>query len=290
MGYIYKVTNTANGKIYIGQTSRTIRQRWKEHVRDALKRDESFLHIFHRAIKKYGADSFLVEQIEECDSAYLDERERYWIKYYNSHDNGYNSDFGGRSHKGHPIYQYSCDGTFLREFETLGDAEKFIGGKTIMMNNRYPDRPIHGYIWKRHKYDHLNVDYKSKEKQVHQYSLDGVYIATYSSLTNAAKAVRGRKTGTFIGAVCRGERDIAYGYRWSFKRVDILPPFKPYSRERKVVRISLDGLDKKVYKSIKEAADDNNAFTPNIIEACKRAYRKCKGYYWRYLDQLELTT
>ena len=31
MAYIYKITNKLNGKIYIGQTSRTVQERWKEH-------------------------------------------------------------------------------------------------------------------------------------------------------------------------------------------------------------------------------------------------------------------
>lgn len=57
-------------------------------------------YYFHNAINKYGEDNFIFEQI---DSAYtqeeLDEKERYWIKYYNSNNKnyGYNLDSGGRS-------------------------------------------------------------------------------------------------------------------------------------------------------------------------------------------------
>ena len=50
----------------------------------------------HRAIKKYGKSNFTVEVIEEIDSANLNDRERYWIKYYNSYNNGYNSTKGGQ--------------------------------------------------------------------------------------------------------------------------------------------------------------------------------------------------
>ena len=74
MGYIYKVTNTVNGKLYIGQTSRTIEVRWREHIQDAFGRNNKGFFALHRAIKKYGKDAFKIEQIEECDSSVLDER------------------------------------------------------------------------------------------------------------------------------------------------------------------------------------------------------------------------
>lgn len=287
MGFIYKVTNTVDGKMYIGQTSRTIEVRWKEHLRDAFGRNEKSFFAFHRAIKKYGADVFVVEQVEECDSSKLDERERYWIKYYDTTHGGYNADFGGRSNKGHPIYQYSLDGTFIRGFETSGDAQAFVGCKTIILSSAHPEKIIAGYLWSRTKVDRLDVKAHPKEKPVHQYSINGKYIATFNSLKEAAIAVRGRNTGTLIGAACRGAYDTIYGYRWSFDRVDVLPPFVPYRAEKRVTRISPDGTDIKVYESIKDAAIDNNASAPNIIEVCKGRSKTCKGYIWRYYDGLK---
>jgi len=287
MGFIYKVTNTVNGKMYIGQTSRTIEERWKEHLSDTFGHYTKFVSPLHRAILKYGLDAFAVEQIEACGSSSLDERERYWIKHYNTHENGYNADFGGRSNRGRPIYQYAPDGTFIRGFETLGDAQEAIGGKIIMMSSKRSHVLIGGYLWRRYKVDKLDVEGHPKEKPVHQYSIDGDYIATYNSLKEAAVTVRGRNTGTLIGVACRNDRDTAYGYRWSFDKVDVLPPFTPYKSEKRVVRISLDGTDTKVYNSIREAAEDNNVKGPNIIRACKDANRTSKGYIWRYYDQLE---
>ena len=37
IGYIYKITNKINQKIYIGQTSKTLEQRWREHKYDCKK-------------------------------------------------------------------------------------------------------------------------------------------------------------------------------------------------------------------------------------------------------------
>lgn len=89
---IYKVTNKNNGKVYIGQTVGKLETRWKQHVK---AKDES---KFHRAIRKYGAAAFTVEQIDcACSIDELNQKEKQWIAYYDSLKNGYNMTVGGRS-------------------------------------------------------------------------------------------------------------------------------------------------------------------------------------------------
>ena len=94
-GFIYKITNTINGKSYIGQTIQNVKERFYQHCATKCSKAVSNMAI-HRAIKKYGKSNFIVEVIEEIDSANLNDRERYWIKYYNSYNNGYNSTKGGQ--------------------------------------------------------------------------------------------------------------------------------------------------------------------------------------------------
>ena len=92
MAYIYKITNLINNKLYIGKTSRDIKTRWQEHLRHS----ETLLNIpLYRAINKYGKDNFVIEQIEECDSTIVDEREIFWISFYNTYQEGYNCTLGG---------------------------------------------------------------------------------------------------------------------------------------------------------------------------------------------------
>ena len=94
-GFIYKITNTINGKSYIGHTIQNVKERFYQHCATKCSKAVSNMAI-HRAIKKYGKSNFTVEVIEEIDSANLNDRERYWIKYYNSYNNGYNSTKGGQ--------------------------------------------------------------------------------------------------------------------------------------------------------------------------------------------------
>lgn len=81
---IYKITNKINNKCYIGQSIH-IERRWSEHCFPSKTSKISL------AIQKYGKNNFNFEVIEECVITELDEKESYWIKFYNSLiPNGYN--------------------------------------------------------------------------------------------------------------------------------------------------------------------------------------------------------
>ena len=98
---IYKVTNKINGKVYIGQ-SVDIGRRWREHM---TAKDDIY---FHKAIQKYGVENFEWEVIEQCKKKDLDEREIYWIEYYDSFNKGYNCTKGGEGVSGgedHPRWK-----------------------------------------------------------------------------------------------------------------------------------------------------------------------------------------
>lgn len=98
VGYIYKVTNKLNGKIYIGQTIQSIKDRWYRHCGKSGNEAEQKMHI-KRAIFKYGKENFTIELLEECNQADLDNREKYYISYFGSYNNGYNSTEGGQGGK-----------------------------------------------------------------------------------------------------------------------------------------------------------------------------------------------
>ena len=89
MGFIYKVTNNINGKVYIGQSIFQIEKRFKEHLADSKKSSRCH-RPFYDAINKYGQENFSIELIEEIDNNKLNEREKYWITFYDSKSYGLN--------------------------------------------------------------------------------------------------------------------------------------------------------------------------------------------------------
>lgn len=94
---IYKITNTLNGKVYIGQTTESLQKRWSRHTSRYHKKN---MYI-SRAINKYGKENFTIEIIHVCNSIdELNEREIFYINEYNSlSPNGYNLVVGGNNSK-----------------------------------------------------------------------------------------------------------------------------------------------------------------------------------------------
>jgi group I intron endonuclease len=100
---IYKITNTINNKVYIGQTTRTLKERIKGHHCKARneKIQTKNLAPFHRAIRKYGLEKFKIEAICSCfDLDELNSRETFFIleNRSNQKEFGYNCNTGGNNY------------------------------------------------------------------------------------------------------------------------------------------------------------------------------------------------
>lgn len=119
MGYIYKITNTINNKIYIGQTIKTVEKRFQQHKNNSNKPYFSQI-VLYKAFNKYGINNFICEEIEQVENILLDEREKYWINYYDSYFNGYNSTLGGRTVQ---LYNWDID-DIIEKYQELKSARK----------------------------------------------------------------------------------------------------------------------------------------------------------------------
>lgn len=95
LGKIYIIKNDINDKVYIGQTIQKLQKRFNGHCCYS-KSDRSSNMYIKRAIHKYGKDKFHIYLIEEVPIEQLNEKEKYWIAYYDSYNNGYNLTLGGQ--------------------------------------------------------------------------------------------------------------------------------------------------------------------------------------------------
>ena len=86
---IYKITNITSGKCYVGQAV-NIADRWKQHIKRGMGAETPTQNKLYPAILKEGVDNFTFEIVEECSRAELNEKEKYWITFYQGMEFGYN--------------------------------------------------------------------------------------------------------------------------------------------------------------------------------------------------------
>ena len=86
---VYKITCKVNNKVYIGQTCEDIQTRFNRHMGYQSREHDT---KFYRAVRKYGKENFEICQIDSANNQEeLDNKEVYWINYYDSAKKGYNT-------------------------------------------------------------------------------------------------------------------------------------------------------------------------------------------------------
>ena len=206
MPYIYKITNKINNKVYIGQTSSSIDYRWQTHIHDS-KKAECQNRPLYRAFHKYGIENFTVEEIEECNSEIVNEREIYWINYYNSYKEGYNATLGG---EGRPLADYNliyelwkkgCNRTeIIRQTNyDIGTITRALKGYGVS------DEELIKRQWSSCNKSVAKIDKNTLE-----------IIQIYPSIASAEKEYGIPRGKSHISQVCNGYRQTTLGYKWKF--------------------------------------------------------------------------
>lgn len=229
MSWIYLITNTVNGKLYVGQTTSTVLKRWRAHQTAA--KNAKTQTLFMRAIKKYGPENFSVATLESCSDDILDQREVYWIKELATIEHGYNLTEGGRGgRRKNPVSQ-----------ETKEKIAKAHKGKSFSEEHRknlseakrrFFD--MGGTSWNKGMYGEANclfgiprpeavrakVTESKKRTPVEQYDLAGNFIKRFDSILDACielSVLAGKPVlWQNIIKVCQGKRKKACGYGWKY--------------------------------------------------------------------------
>lgn len=182
---IYMATNRVNGKLYIGQTVKSLKIRKRAHITTALRGVD--IQYFGRAIRKYGQNNFDWEILHKCnDIDELNRLEIYYIKLYNTFEDGYNLTKGGLGKLG---YRFSDEAKQKKSESLMGKNNPMYGKKVsdetkrkLSEMNKGKNNPFYG---KKHSEE-------AKEK-VSKARSGKVFSETHKK--NLAKARKGRFRG-----------------------------------------------------------------------------------------------
>lgn len=216
---VYKITNKINGKIYIGQTVRSLEKRWSCHCSASSK-----CLAISRAIQKYGKDNFSIEVIDTATSKNeLNEKEKYWIAYYDSVNCGYNCTYGGDG--------VVATDEVKRKISLANTGRKLSKESrrklSIKKRDLYKDKNNHPRYGKklneeqRKRLSEAHIGFVMKEETKRKISeAEGKKVINidtgkvFNSILEAKKYYRLK--GNHIGEVCKGKRKTCGGYHWKY--------------------------------------------------------------------------
>lgn len=209
-GYIYKVTNLINNKVYIGQTI-NFKKRKSHHLSVSFNpKNSSYDHYFHRSIRKYGKNNFSWEVICILDiedkhelKNQLDYLEKYYIKKYNSFKDGYNLTKGGDG---------GCLGRVLNKETRLRISNS---KKGMIFTESHKKKLSLSKTGCKHNLYGIKGSQNKTSKPIIQYDKDHNLIREFISLTEASKTLS-INIGN-ISSCLKKRHKSAGGFIWEYK-------------------------------------------------------------------------
>jgi group I intron endonuclease len=212
MGYIYRLKNKINGKIYIGQTTRSIHKRLREH-----QKESSGCVAIHSAIKFHGWENFEKEWYEVPDDDLNFYEEMLIALLGTLAPDGYNlMEGGGSNGKPSEESRQKMREAKLGKIPTDETKQKMSESRTGEKHYKYGKTENEETKQKRREAQ-LGEKHPSS-KRVYQYDLDGKYIQSFGSAEEAARHLN-KTDGSSISACARGAKNgrhkTAHNFKWS---------------------------------------------------------------------------
>lgn len=278
---VYKITNQINNKCYIGQ-SRDIKERWRHHRINYKKTGApQYNSPLYNSMRHYGIDNFKFEIIEECSLNNLYEREKYWIRYYDSYNRqkGYNLTLGGDGSWGNIIkitdeqIKQICDmleNTIIPQYiiaEIFGVGQDTISeinhGKTRYSEDRsYPLRKRACKIRELKR-----IPFSISEEQL---------LRDYSELKSFAAI--GRKYNMSDHPIRRVAK--VYGYTSRDLSRLLFSSKTEVKIQKRVIQMDLNGVYLREFKNTREAS--HTMQDEHIKQVCDGKRKQSRGFIYKY--------
>ena len=120
------------------------------------------------------------------------------------------------------------------------------------------------------------------KKPVLQYSLEGKFVAEWSSIKEAAESLNVQ--GGDIPACCKGKNKSAHGFIWRYKKHIILDSVEAVNvgKCKTILQYSLDGIFIREWDSIKQAKEFQKNSRPDIMACLQGRQKQAGGFIWKY--------
>lgn len=267
VGIIYGWYCIPTGNWYIGQTVNP-EERFKTHIRLAINKKDN--NRFHNALRKYGLENWVYCVLEEnvlIDN--LNQREIWWIEFYDSFYNGYNMTVGGQ-------------GCIKMSEESKKKISEALKGKTSLMKGKKHTEESKRKMSESHKghsgywtNKHLSEEHRRNLSE----SLKG-HIAWNKGIPMT------KETKKKISESCKGKISPRKGMRYTFTEEEKNKKYesrrgKPSPNRKQVSKYDINGNFIKKYDCIKDAIKENPK-SGHLIDVCKGLRKQAGGFIWKY--------
>ena len=265
-GIIYLIINKQNGHKYVGQTTQTMNKRWAGHCQSALRMSDAPLH---RAMRKYGNHNFLIREIDECDESLLDEKEQYWIEYYNTFESneGYNATSGG----GRTVFSEETKQKLSEIAYNRERTEEEVANIKTSMTQKAKTQPW-GMLT-----DENRGNGKHCGIRIQSMNLDTGEIREWENSRTAAAEIAGYPNAASNILLSAKKGYIAYNHRWKL--------LEQKSKKKAVKAINKITWEEIHFESISDAIRkvSPNSRGTGLLKSLKSNGRYTyKGYMWFY--------
>ncbi len=264
MGFIYKITNTINGKCYIGETTeKNPLRRWENH-KYAIKTGRG-CPALRNAFKAHGEENFTFEIVRECKDEHIIAIEEYYIEQYDSLvPNGYNLSPGGQQ-----------GGTFAGHKHSNETKQK----QADRIRDLYHNSTV---------FDNFKANISIIKKIVSSYDLNGKLVKIYDCIIDAAKE-NNITDGAIHNCLSNRRKQVA-GFIWRYgNKNEIISPFingcnNSKNKMKPVIQYDINNNKIKEFISINNASIQTNISRSSINQMLSGRTKTAGGFIWKYKE------